>query len=328
MYYSLVKNPKNLMKSPGLFWDFYIVQLTRMVLGKLGRKRRQKGSVGQRKIHSPQQANQLIYEGLMSDKPFAVMRNGANELDIVLIKEFLGLGAIDRYPDRILKKGENNAGIFPASDSTAEVFAEYYSKANAFADVNVFWGHILCEKYLLDKYSPAAKIIPSRPLEPFGFEKPWTRALKGKKVLIIHPFAETIEKQYENRDKIFENQDYLPEFELKTIKAVQSSAGAECEFKDWEEALNHMKSEIDKTDFDIALLGCGGYAVPLAAYIKKIGKKAVVTGGFTQIMFGIKGGRWEKTRPDIVAMYNDYWVRPAASDKPKNSKSVEENAYW
>ena len=36
-----------------------------------------------------------------------------------------------------------------------------------------------------------------------------------------------------------------------------------------------MKSEIDKKDFDIALLGCGAYGVPLAAHIKQNGKEAV-----------------------------------------------------
>lgn len=328
MYYSFVKKPGKLMKNPQLFWDFYVIQLAKMLLRRFGKTRKQSGNVGGRIIHSGQETNQLIYEGLMSDKPFAVLRNGANELNMVLLKEFIQLGAADTYPEIILKKGENNAGIFPMDNDVADVFAKYYSEANGFADLTVFWGHILCEKFLLDKYSPSAKIIPSRPLEPFEFEKPWTRALKGKKVLVIHPFADTIEKQYENRDKIFKNKDFLPEFDLKTIKAVQSSAGAECEFKDWEEAFEYMKSQIDGIDFDIALLGCGGYAVPLAAYIKQIGKKAVVTGGFTQILFGIKGARWEKTRPDIVAMYNDYWVRPATAEKPKNSKNVEENAYW
>lgn len=328
MYYSMVKKPIKLLKNPALFLDFYVTTAISLLHYKLTGKKKQYGKVFKRKIHTRQQANDLIYQGLISDKPFAVMRNGSNESKFVLIKEMVKTGAVTGFPENILWKGKNNAGVFPPDEKTAEYFAKSYSDANTEADLTVFWGHIICEKYLLNKYAPKAKLIPSRALEPFAFEKPWTLALKGKRVLVIHPFAETIAKQYLKRDKLFERQDILPEFELKTIKAVQSSADAECGFENWEQALEHMKSEIDKVDFDIALLGCGGYAVPLAAYIKRMGKKAVVLGGFTQILFGIKGSRWEKTRPDIVALYNDFWVRPDESEKPGGSEKVEESAYW
>ena len=89
-----------------------------------------------------------------------------------------------------------------------------------------------------------------------------------------------------------------------------------------------MKKQIDQIDFDIALLGCGAYAMPLAAHIKRSGKKALVLGGFTQILFGIKGARWDTTRPDIVELYNEYWVRPDENNRPKGFKKVEEGAYW
>ena len=244
------------------------------------------------------------------------------------MKELMNLDAADGYPKSVLEGGCNNAGVFPPTPEMADVFAKIYSEAKMQADVTVYWGHILGEKYLMDKYAPNAEIIPSRPIEPFGFNKPWTSALKGKKVLVIHPFAKTIEKQYEKREGIHKQSDILPEFELKTLKAVQSSAGNDCGFESWKAALEYMENEIDKIDFDVALLGCGGYAVPLGAYIKKMGKKAVVTGGFTQILFGIKGDRWERSRPDIVAMYNENWVRPDEDDRPEKSKNVEDGAYW
>ena len=50
-----------------------------------------------------------------------------------------------------------------------------------------------------------------------------------------------------------------------------------------------MKNQIVKTDFDIAIIGAGAYGFSLAAFIKKIGKKAVHLGGPTQVLFGIKG---------------------------------------
>ena len=53
----------------------------------------------------------------------------------------------------------------------------------------------------------------------------------------------------------FKKNNLLPKFELKTIKAVQTSANEKCEFKTWFEALDSMKQQMDKIDYDIALIG-------------------------------------------------------------------------
>ena len=89
-----------------------------------------------------------------------------------------------------------------------------------------------------------------------------------------------------------------------------------------------MCGECEKFDFDIALLGCGAYGYPLAAHIKKMGKQAIHLGGCLQILFGLKGRRWDEEEPDIVAMYNDYWHYPMASEVPKGSGDVEGGTYW
>lgn len=120
-------------------------------------------------------------------------------------------------------------------------------------------------------------------LEPFRWNNPWTKALKGKKVLIIHPFTQTIEKQYRNnREKLFNNLDVLPEFELKLIRAVQPksiSTDPYDQYDTWFDAFEFMKSEIRNCDFDVAILGCGAYGMPLASYIYDLGKKAIHLGG-------------------------------------------------
>lgn len=61
---------------------------------------------------------------------------------------------------------------------------------------------------------------------PFFAKHPWSKALEGKKVLVVHPFADLIEHQYYNkREKLFTNPEILPKFDLKTITAVQSIGG-------------------------------------------------------------------------------------------------------
>lgn len=123
------------------------------------------------------------------------------------------------------------------------------------------------------------------------YDNPWTKALENKRVLVIHPFVDTIRSQYEKRKLLFST-ELLPRFkELSFVKAVQSNAGGyeDLEYKSWFEALEYMKSEIDKASFDVALVGAGAYGMPLSAYCKKIGKQAIYMGGGLQILFGIRG---------------------------------------
>ena len=91
-----------------------------------------------------------------------------------------------------------------------------------------------------------------------------------------------------------------------------------------------MYKEAMKLDFDIAILGCGAYGLPLAAKIKQAGKQAIHLGGVTQILFGIKGKRWEEMEDYryIKNLMNDAWVYPNVQDTPKNAKIVEGGCYW
>ena len=81
------------------------------------------------------------------------------------------------------------------------------------------------EKYLKERLQ-SCLLVELANLEPFFAERPWTRYLEGKKVLVVHPFAETIKKQYAKRELLFKNNLVLPKFsELHVVKAVQSMGG-------------------------------------------------------------------------------------------------------
>jgi hypothetical protein len=55
-----------------------------------------------------------------------------------------------------------------------------------------------------------------------------------------------------------------------------------------------MKSEIAKIEFDVALLACGSYAMPLGDFVaSEMRKKAIYVGGILQLIFGIMGRRYE-----------------------------------
>ena len=239
--------------------------------------------------------------------------------------------------DKIFFHLANNAGVINANQEVAERFSERYLQDAPEIDL------LVCHQYY-EKFMPLRDDIQRVQLEmlyPFFVERPWTRILKGKKVLVVHPFTDTIRSQYQKRELLFDNPDILPEFELKTLKAVQTIAGTKSEFSSWFEALKYMENEIDKIDFDIAIIGCGAYGLPLAAHVKRIGKQAVHMAGGTQLLFGILGKRWTEQyqgywhyRPDIDIsldyhpLFNEYWVSPSQNEKPKGSEKVEDSCYW
>lgn len=169
-------------------------------------------------------------------------------------------------------------------------------------------------------------------IDPFRCpEHPWTEALEGKRVLVIHPQAELIRSQYEKRERLFPGTKILPEFTLIVQKAVQTNAGEVDErYANWFEALEDMYEKAMQEEFDLAILGCGAYGFPLAAKIKAAGRQAVHLGGITQILFGIHGKRWDEDKNhQFLKQYDsEAWVRISDKDKPKDADSVEGGCYW
>ena len=154
----------------------------------------------------------------------------------------------------------------------------------------------------------------------------------GKKVLVIHPFTETIRSQYLRRELLFPGREVLPEFELITMKAVQSNGVLPEQFpySDWFEALDFMCGKIREIDYDIALIGAGAYGMFLGAFCKHCGKQALHIGGALQLIFGIKGARWEKQYPPEFGqrLFNENWVNPLPSERPAGYEIVEDGCYW
>ena len=223
-----------------------------------------------------------------------------------------------------------NAGFFPSESQLGRNF--YDRMLQDMTEIDVLGSYVYQEKYV----DPFLKSLKKRVnLEgyyaPFMWKNPWTRLLEGKKVLVVHPFVESIRRQYEqNRIRIWANPDVLPEFgDLLTLKAVQSIADAKDQpYANWFEALAYMENEISKTDFDIALIGCGAYGMCLAAHVKRMGKIAVHLAGWTQMLFGVYGTRWVEQQPRFSKFINEYWIRPNAKERPKGAEKVEGACYW
>jgi hypothetical protein len=268
--------------------------------------------------------NELIAREIAENKPLLVSRLGANEA--MGVYEFIKKGNISKKTQERL---ETSAGVFPMNDSVMNEFAKIYIDSLKTVNILGLWG-VRHEDYLVKKImKPNTKFTYLRAIEPYYFSNPWSEFLKNKHVLVIHPFKETIEKQYRNkREAIFFDEKVLPQFQsISVIKAVQSIANNRTEFRSWIEAYNFMCAEINKVEFDIAIVGAGAYGLPLCAYIKSLNKQAIHMGGATQIFFGIKGKRWD-THSEISKFYNEQWVRADEIERPVNYLKVEGGSYW
>lgn len=267
--------------------------------------------------------NAVIKGIIQNGNPAMIARCGATEMRCV--GEYLSKGS---FSDKIRREIQELSGVFPTTDEVLEKFCEYYVSCTAQADMLALWGVGAESRVVKTRCKKTTQYCKLEALEPYYFEMPWSEALRGKKVLVVHPFAESIQKQYQKRESLFENKNVLPQFQkLICIRAVQSIAGEETEFATWFEALDFMKKRIVEVDFDVAIIGAGAYSLPLAAYVKEIGKISVQMSGSTQILFGIKGKRWDNI-PEVSKHFNEYWVKPSDKETPKHSNNVEGGSYW
>lgn len=294
---------------------------------------------------NPAFANKKIYDLLCSDKPCMIGRFGSNEIESTvftrnrkyykydILNYARGKSDIWWYPQKTISRMYYNAGFFSPTTEQLDKFGEEMMKAMPLIDVLGSW----CkeEGYFLDKLSNAT-FIDLELLNPlWGSDTiPWTLAMEGKKVLVVHPFTETIRAQYAKKELIHKDPRILPNFSLETIKAVQSITGHKPDnFSSWFDSLSYMQDEINKKDYDICIIGCGAYGLLLAAHCKRMGKKAIHLGGATQLLFGIKGKRWEDPNygfngTNYLSFMTPHWVRPSANETPQKSSDIEGGCYW
>ncbi len=279
----------------------------------------------------------MIYHALKSDKPFLVARMGSTEQRAIMNSLALQYGlrnTIDPYNISSLVK---NSGFFFSEHEKSQEnvlravtrFAEMSLDALRVCDIYAIWDNY-GDEYLIRNYlRKDGRICRLEALEPWYMpNEPWSRALEGKNVLFISPLAETIRKQAKSSNKLFPGTDILPPFNLKCLKAVQTIAGnRDSRFRDWFEALDWMYHEIRKIDYDVAIVGCGAYGLPLSGMLKRDNKQVILMGGATQLFMGIKGKRWSE-RPFFQKLFNEYWVYPREEDRPKNYSTIENGCYW
>jgi hypothetical protein len=230
---------------------------------------------------------------------------------------------------------ENNAGIKIKNTESLTKYTnsliQAYKECTHIAEWNVNERIILSlgqgQRYISTITENIPK-ISAIALEPYYFKENWQPALKGKKILIIHPFSKTLSKQAANLKNIFPNQSWFEDCTLQFLSPPVTLAGNHQD-KDWQEHYSKFIESLNAlSEFDIALVAAGGYGMLICEHIFKEMKKSVMyIGGALQLFFGVIGKRWFQNK-EIMKLVNDDWVRPNKEDKPANFTNVERGCYW
>lgn len=232
-------------------------------------------------------------------------------------------------PIRARNDSITNAGIYPNSYAGLSSFTRIFINSISHADVIQSWfqaGELETIQSAITSIPPF--LAPLTSLEPYYGHSalPWTHTLEHKKVLVVSPFAESISQQFTNRLHIWPS-GLLPDFDLMVLKFPHSPLTDSSISSDFFDRLSYFKKQISELEFDVLIAGCGAAAFPLASFAKQLNRVGIAMGGSLQILFGIRGRRWDND-PFFRSFYNPYWIRPNINEVPSHASLVENNAYW
>ena len=282
-----------------------------------------------------------ILERALKRKEGALIgRNGTIELETLLFRLCMAT-PLQQYPLGITRRIELHAGVFPTNYSSLERWVFQTVEAIRNTDVLVAgWYQPLAEQEekLLDTININSPRIPLRSLEPYYVEptKRWTQFLAGQKVAIVNAFAETACEQVAKREEIWPvaTNSLLPS-DVEWIPIVTGYAPALAQGRaewpsgslSWDTCVHSIVKKVVESGCRVALIGCGALGMVIGMELKKRGIVAVVMGGALQVLFGIKGKRWE-THSVISNFWNDAWVYPKEKETPNGASLIEGGCYW
>jgi hypothetical protein len=277
-------------------------------------------------ILTAQQGNDQLARTI--DQPAGVGKIGASEMGA--LRRFLsradsqGFCESWGYHTRLLYR---IAGVYPPDPNIFSRFCVTFAEALKSLDMLAVWFNF-GEYAVRGKFAPQATVMALRALEPYYHQRPWTERLAGKRVLVVSPFTDSIERQYPLRRQIWpERPEILPDFDLLTLRVPLSAYLTQAEYPDWFTALHAMTEQMNSIRFEVAIIGAGAWSIPLVAHAKSLGAWAIHLGGATQILFGIKGRAWEANR-QIASFFNDAWTRPSPAETPARIQKIEDGRYW
>lgn len=216
-----------------------------------------------------------------------------------------------------------NAGFYCKKGKPNEIYSKWknlYYKAVLKCDVML--DVVSCDSFqivgdfmnLINSFVPALAYVE----DPEWWIKNIICRYKGT-IGIVSYFKEDIEKQITVLDKIW------PQYKIKNkflvVKSHNTTSG-NTPHNNWLETYKDLCRRIDsKSEPNLWLVSAGCYGLPVCYHISHTNKKkAIYVGGLLQLLFGLKGKRWDE-REDVKKHYNDSWIY--SEQKPTNAEQVE-----
>ena len=273
------------------------------------------------------------------NKPFFIGRMSGNE------NYLAGMYMQKRLPpvNFLIQNMLHMAGIqFRDDGDILKYYVEMYNKSLLNTDLLGVWDGSLFNqaKIQYDMLNTDgcldAKRICAQAVEPYYFltdpEYSFNQLFKNKKVLIISSHKHTIDQQIPKLPLIFPKPLFDPSTTFFTYKPPQQNAGSHDQHH-WKYHFDNMAADLkhikeNKFNFDVALVSCGGFGMPISDYIfSDLHTSAIYVGGALQLFFGIQGERWQSSK-FIQDVKNEHWTTVLDSDKPRNPRLCENSCYW
>lgn len=271
--------------------------------------------------------NELIIDAVKSKSIVSFGKMGGTETSFIY--DFIkNNGRCTKNPHELFWQ----SGVLCSNLDSLTEFIKVYINAALNMDHLIKWFHPLGDGRFLDEVclqhlGYKNELFKShKELEPFlKGEEGWHYHLGDTKLLFVSPFPDTVAIQKEKYSEIWQG---APKPDVVTIRYpfAECYTGEEAKVE-WQDRLTQMKEEIAKKDFDFATLGCGAMGLPLCNFIKnELGKGVIYLGGGNQLLFGIKGRRWERDKNFTKIINNPAWIRPLDSETPKSQ--IEDGCYF
>lgn len=258
---------------------------------------------------------------------FIELKNKIKDDNNLLITRLGNVEATDLLTDEgIYSQMFTNAGFYCNDENIEEVYKNWKSKyVEAICKSDAILDVYTCSSFHIvgDVFTRLNITNPGLPYieNPRWWIENIILQMKGT-IGIVSYFKNDIEKQIKKLNKIWGidiNNKFVVVKSYNTIKGNEPH-------NNWSETYDDLVERLDKhKHVKNWLVSCGCYGLPVCLHLSKIDKsKVFYVGGLLQLLFGLKGSRWDK-RLEVNSLYNKHWVYP--SERPKNANIVEDWCY-
>jgi hypothetical protein len=241
------------------------------------------------------------------------------------------------YEVALGRQGETQTGTFPRDPGFYLRYFDAFAGHMRSLDFLGLFGFPK-EQAVLRHYRIANRVMDFRDQEPDRSVPDDPRAcylphFAGKRLLLVSPFAlllksranrETFEAVWAKTGKRW--------FHPRAVEALVVPYGwskpVQAQHGDSFRLLEHLYRQMERSEFDVALIGAGAMGIPLASYAKSLGRAAIVLGGHLQVLFGVLGKRWRESEEWQRNYINSAWIDPPPEYVPTEEVLVDDGAYW